>query len=72
MTPAYQSLSYYEAVAGQHSDASLVFACQDIRDTLALWRDEPLSHPYVAKLYAELDAYRVERQKRGILDNPEG
>ena len=40
--------------------AQCEFAIADILSTLALY-DRDLAHPYVAKLYAELDAVRDRR-----------
>lgn len=40
--------------------AQCEYAIADIHSTLALY-DRDLSHPYVAKLYAELDAARDRR-----------
>ena len=40
--------------------AQCEFALADILSTLALY-DRDLAHPYVAKLYAELDAVRDRR-----------
>ena len=42
----------------------LLHALRDIQATMAIWRDKPLSDPYMVKLYAEFDAYSVERYKR--------
>ena len=46
------------------SIGELLHALRDIKSTLAIWRNRPLSDPYVAKLYAEFDAYSVETYKR--------
>ena len=32
------------------------FALADIKETLQIWRDEPATHPYVAKLLREWDS----------------
>jgi len=40
--------------------AQCEFAIADIHSTLALY-DRDMAHPYVAKLYAELDAVRDRR-----------
>jgi hypothetical protein len=40
--------------------AQCEFAIADIHSTLALY-DRDMSHPYVSKLYAELDAVRDRR-----------
>ena len=42
----------------------LLHALRDIQATMAIWHARPLSDPYIAKLYAEFDAYSVERYKR--------
>ncbi len=57
-------LATYEEKAKTMDTHSLIFALDDIRETLPLWRDEPAEHPYQRKLYAEWDAYVVELQKR--------
>jgi hypothetical protein len=57
-------LSFYEKRAKQLSTNQLLYALRDIRETMTIWRDKPLSDPYMVKLYAEFDAYSVERYKR--------
>ena len=44
--------------------ASLLYAIKDVTETLQAFRDRETSDPYVAKLYAEFDAYTVEVYKR--------
>lgn len=42
------------------------WALMDIKETLAIWRDEPETNPYVAKLWREWDElldYRRELEK---------
>jgi hypothetical protein len=43
-----------------YTAAQCEYAIADIHSTLALY-DRDLAHPYVAKLYAELDAVRDRR-----------
>ena len=59
MTPAY-----YTARARAPSTAELIYALRDLKATLQIHRNRPLNDPYVAKLYAEFDAYSVEVHKR--------
>jgi hypothetical protein len=60
-----QLLPHYTAKAKTMSDAALLFALDDVRATLAIWdRAEHADPAYVAKLYAEKDAYTVERYNR--------
>jgi hypothetical protein len=58
------SLSAYEARARQLSLADLRFAISDIQATMRCWPDRDPCEPYMAKLYAEFDAYTVEVAKR--------
>ena len=58
----------YEKRAKLMPVGKLLHALRDIKATLAIWRDRPLSDPYIAKLYAEFDAYSTEtdhRQRHG-------
>lgn len=48
------------AKVSRYTIAQCEFAIADIHATLAL-HDRDLGHPYVAKLYAELDAVRDRR-----------
>jgi hypothetical protein len=57
-------LAYYTARAKNLSTSTLLFALRDVTDTIAIYRDRPLNDPYVAKLFAEFDAYIVELAKR--------
>ena len=57
-------LDHYEKRAKGLTIGELLHALRDIKSTLEIWRDRPLSDPYVAKLYAEFDAYSVETYKR--------
>lgn len=57
-------LAHYTARAKGLSTASLLYAIRDVSETLQIHRDRPIDDPYVAKLYAEFDAYTVELQKR--------
>jgi hypothetical protein len=57
-------LSFYEKRAKHMPCAQLLYALRDISATMAIWRDRPLSDPYIVKLYAEFDAYTVELHKR--------
>jgi hypothetical protein len=61
-------LSFYEKRAKLMPTGQLLHALRDIQATLSIWRDKPLNDPYIAKLYAEFDAYVVEkywRQRNG-------
>jgi hypothetical protein len=58
------TLAHYTARARALSIAELTYALRDLKATLQIHRDRPLSDPYVAKLYAEFDAYSVEVHKR--------
>ena len=58
------TLAEYTARAKKLSVAELAGALRDIKETIVLHRDRPLNDPYVAKLYAEFDAYSVELAKR--------
>jgi hypothetical protein len=58
------TLTHYTARAKTLSIAELTHALRDLKETLQIHRDRPLSDPYVAKLYAEFDAYSVEIYKR--------
>jgi hypothetical protein len=57
-------LRCYEKRAKLIPTGQLLHALRDIQATLAIWRDRPLSDPYIAKLYAEFDAYSVEKYRR--------
>lgn len=48
----------------QLTDAQLEWTLKDIAETLKIWRDEPTSNPYVAKLLREWDAALNEKSKR--------
>ena len=48
------------AKVSRYTIAQCEYAITDIHATLALY-DRDLAHPYVAKLYAELDAVRDRR-----------
>tara|TARA_R110000868_G_scaffold303695_1_gene564208 strand:+ start:161 stop:382 length:222 start_codon:yes stop_codon:yes gene_type:complete len=54
----------YEKRAKLLTIGELLHALRDIKSTLAIWRDRPLDDPYVAKLYAEFDAYSTETYRR--------
>jgi hypothetical protein len=54
----------YEKRAKLMPIGELLHALRDIKSTLAIWRDRPLSDPYIAKLYAEFDAYSTETYRR--------
>ena len=54
----------YEKRAKLMPIGELLHALRDIQSTLAIWRERPLDDPYIVKLYAEFDAYSVERYKR--------
>jgi len=58
------TLAEYTARAKNLSIAELARALRDIKETIVIHRDRPLNDPYVAKLYAEFDAYSVELHKR--------
>jgi hypothetical protein len=58
------TLAHYTARARALSIAELTYALRDLKATLQIHRDRPLNDPYVAKLYAEFDAYSVEVHKR--------
>jgi hypothetical protein len=47
----------------RYTSAQLLFASQDIRDTLQIWRDDR-HNPYVRKLELELDEVRDEMLRR--------
>jgi hypothetical protein len=57
-------MTIYETKARRASLAELNAGLADIRETLALWRERPLSDPYVARLYAERDCYLTEAERR--------
>ena len=52
-----QTYEYYETRAKQMPMEQLLHAIRDVKETLEIWKSEPLWHPYVKKLYAEFDAY---------------
>lgn len=56
-------LAHYEARAIEMTDADLLYAIRDVRETLDLWRDQ-IETDYTRKLWAEWDAYTVEINKR--------
>jgi hypothetical protein len=62
----------YRAITRRKSNDEIIFALADISETLALYKDaDPFHHPYVRRLYAELDACHDEqarRQRRGHCD----
>jgi hypothetical protein len=60
-------------MASDRTLADIEWALRDIQDTLILYRDEPLDHPYHAKLWrdwdekiAELQAYRKAHAGKSI------
>ena len=57
-------LSFYEKRAKLMPTNQLEHALRDISATMTIWRDKPLSDPYMVKLYNEFDAYVVEKYKR--------
>lgn len=57
-------LAHYTALARSMATHHMEHAIKDILVTLRGLRDRPLTDPYIAKLYAELDAYTVEVTKR--------
>lgn len=57
-------LARYEEKAKTLSTVALRYSLDDVKATLALWKDEPMENPYVRKLYAEFDAYTVELYRR--------
>jgi len=54
---------YTEKAKGLN-DAALVYSLADVVKTMAVFRDSPVTEPYMAKLLAEIDAYTVEQAKR--------
>ena len=62
--PAYQSLAYYEAKAKAMPVAEIRHALIDVQVTISAFKERPLSDPYVAKLWAEFDAYSNILRKR--------
>tara|TARA_R110000868_G_scaffold388_4_gene3154 strand:+ start:3002 stop:3190 length:189 start_codon:yes stop_codon:yes gene_type:complete len=58
------TLAHYTARAKDMDIASLLYAIKDVTETLQAFRDRETNDPYVAKLYAEFDAYTVEVYKR--------
>jgi len=64
VTPAYQSLAYYEAQARSKPIAELNHALRDINATLPLYRERDTRDPYVAKLLAEMDSITFELTRR--------
>ena len=52
---------YYSNISAGHS---FLIALDTEDEALQCHRDKPTSDPYVAKLYAEFDAYTVEAAKR--------
>ncbi len=62
---APNTLTHYTRRACGMLDDHLLGAIADVRETLTIWRDEdPVRNPYVAKLWAEFDAYTTEMQQR--------
>lgn len=57
-------LAHYTAKAKTMSKVSLKFSIKDVKQTLAMWPEKPMTDPYIQKLYAEYDAYTVELQRR--------
>jgi hypothetical protein len=49
-------------MASNRTLAEIEWALKDIADTLRLYRDEPLDHPYHAQLWAEWDEKIAELQ----------
>jgi hypothetical protein len=49
-------------MASNRTLAEIEWALRDIQDTLILYRDEPLDHPYHAKLWREWDEKIAELQ----------
>lgn len=61
-------LGHYTQRALTMDVSQLMFAIKDIKATLEVWKDAPMTDPYVRKLWAEFDAYTVrlyKLQKRG-------
>jgi hypothetical protein len=58
------AMTDYRAIARTKSNTEITFALADIQETLALYRDASLVHPYVARLYSEFDALLDEKRHR--------
>lgn len=54
----------YEDRARAMSDEALAWTLRDIRQALDAFDRQPGHEPYVAKLYAERDAYAAEQARR--------
>lgn len=64
VTPAYQSLAYYESLAKVKPVSELRHAIQDITATMGVMRERDTRDPYMVRLLAEFDAYTVEMSRR--------
>ena len=58
------TLQWYTARAKSRTQNELACAVKDISATLAIHRERDMRDPYVAKLWAEFDAYTVEMSRR--------
>jgi len=54
----------YAWYAKSRSLDELLNAITDLSSTLQIYKDTPITDPYVKKLYAEFDAYVYEIQQR--------
>lgn len=65
MNPPTNSPAHFEARAKKMTTEQLRFAIRDVKETLAIWRDEPETD-YTRKLWAEWDAYVTEAHDRAL------
>jgi hypothetical protein len=54
----------YKAKAKKMSLYEIDYALCDLRETMLIWRDLPMTDAYQCKLYAEFDAYTSEKSLR--------
>ncbi len=54
----------FQAKARNATDDEIQFSLNDIRETLAIWRDHPVADDYVAKLLLERDELLTEAGRR--------
>ena len=59
-------LARYEEIARRMTTEKIRYALADVNATLQIWRDRPITDPYIEKLYAEKDAFVYELQRRGL------
>lgn len=56
-------LAQYTEKAKGMTPFELRYAIKDVKETMELWKGEPMTHPYNQQLWAEFDAFTVALYK---------